>query len=147
MKKQINYYRVLLNILFFILYTLLISVLFSFLFPVILIFLWKSILDPNDPLFANIQILIIFIVLIFTSTLRKYFYLPIMDYENNYFKKENKEEINKKLNNDIAYNKNNLSNINEKQEKSNDLRVIELKFDEKSMNDNELDIKIWKEIK
>lgn len=78
MKTEIKWYRLVLNILFYIFYVLLASLAFSFIFPSVLVVFWKTVLDPNNPIFANIQVWILIVVLFVSLILRKYFYLPIV---------------------------------------------------------------------
>jgi len=142
MKKQIKYYRVVLNILFYILYVIIITLLFSFIFPLILILLWKDVIDPINPIFDIIQLSILVVVLIFTLTYRKYFYLPIMS-----------EKImdDKKI--DVNTIKKVFSDINKEEKIERWIKFEEIKSEEKNKNDYvtvnlpELDIKIGKEIK
>ncbi len=92
MTKKINFYRVVSNMLFYIFYVLLVSIIFSFIFPTILVILWKDVLDPSDPLFANIQIAIFILIFIFTLTFRKFFYLPVFSSVEKVVLKDNKKE-------------------------------------------------------
>lgn len=93
MKKQIKLYRVVLNILFYILYVLIFSIFFSFIFPTILVLLWKSVFEPNNPIFSSIQISIFILVFVITLIFRKFFYLPIQIDCNNSIKKEVKNNV------------------------------------------------------
>ena len=104
MKSDIKFYRVILNILFFIFYILLASIIFSFTFPSILVLLWKDVLSPTDPIFDKIQIVILVLVPVFTLIFRKYFYLPIMD-KYSIWKSESKKEIIKEKLKDKKINK------------------------------------------
>jgi len=150
MKKQISYYRIIVNILRFILFVLLVSILFSFIFPLIQMIIWKSLLDPKDPIFSKIQIVIIILVFVFSTAYRKFCYLPIYKEVD---EKENKVEEKKQ---------DNVSNVDMEEKKmdsnsSNQDFVINL---EKKTNldvslkdshwENELpdlDIKIWRVIR
>lgn len=76
MKSKIKLYRVILNVLFFIFYVLLVSISFSFIFPSIMVLLGKQPLNPTDPIFDNIQIGIVILVVVLSIIFRKYFYLP-----------------------------------------------------------------------
>lgn len=75
--KNLKLYRIMLNILFYIFYVLILSLIFTFIFPIIQISLWLNIWDLDDTRFDIIQIIIIFLVLVFSLIFRKYFYLPI----------------------------------------------------------------------
>jgi hypothetical protein len=123
---KIKLYRVVLNILFFIFYVLLASVAFSFIFPTILVILWQDVIAPNDPIFDSIQIAIIVLILFTSLIFRKFFFLPIRE--------KIKIESNKKWE-FKEYKK----NENIKEEKKVVEEIIE--------DNNELDIKIGKEIK
>lgn len=79
MESKIKFYRVLLNVLFYIFYVLLVSIAFSFIFPTVLVIFWKVPLNPNNPIFDNVQIWIVILVLILSLIYRKYFYLPIVN--------------------------------------------------------------------
>lgn len=120
MKKKINLYRVVLNMLFYIFYVLLVSIIFSFIFPSILLMLWKDILDPTDPIFEIIQVAIVVLIFIFTLILRKYFYLPIFSSH------EKNNEL--KTDNNIVVEQNQENNIL-KEKSQNDLNVFS-KFDD-----------------
>lgn len=121
---KIKLYRIILNILFYVFYVILISVAFSFIFPTILVILWQNIISPVNPIFDNIQIVIIVLVLLITLLFRKYFYLPIKE----------KVEITK---------------IKGKGEFKEYKKNIEDKEEDKTLKNDELelDIKIGKEIK
>ncbi|MDP2090486.1 MAG: hypothetical protein Q8K30_02710 [Candidatus Gracilibacteria bacterium] len=120
MKKKINLYRVVLNMLFYIFYVLLVSIIFSFIFPSILLMLGKDILDPTDPIFEIIQVAIVVLIFIFTLILRKYFYLPIFSSH------EKNNEL--KTDNNIVVEQNQENNIL-KEKSQNDLNVFS-KFDD-----------------
>lgn len=164
MKKQIIFYRVVLNMLFYVFYVLLVSILFSFIFPTILVILWKSVLEPNDPVFANIQIAIVVLVFIFTLTFRKFFYLPVfreVEAESKTELTDNKPELTGNIESNFSEIKeekvevieNNVNKTEEvKYEVIYDKENITNKADvveEKILVDNfpDLDIKIGKEIK
>lgn len=123
MKNEIKFYRIIINIFFYISYTFLVSIIFSFVFPTILIAFWQEVWLPTDPRFANIQIWILILVFILTLTLRKYFYLPIT-VQSNIKNVKVKKEVKKKI--------------------TNDKKKIK---EEKKDNWSGLDIKIGKEIK
>lgn len=118
---KIKLYRVILNVLFYVFYVILTSVAFSFIFPTILVILWQEIIAPNNPIFDGIQIIIIILVLLLSMLFRKFFYLPIKEKTK---KNESKKEVEFK-----EYKK------KEKIEENNELE------------NDELDIKIGKEIK
>lgn len=127
MESKIKLYRVLLNVLFYIFYVLLTSIIFSFIFPMVLVFLWKEVLDPSNPIFNNIQIWIVILVLIFTLAFRKYCYLPI----------KGKDE---------TTNKNEIKETKIENVKFEEIIADEY-IDEESEKTPDLDIKIGKEIK
>ena len=143
MKSDIKFYRVILNILFFIFYILLASIIFSFTFPSILVLLWKDVLSPTDPIFDKIQIVILVLVPVFTLIFRKYFYLPIMD-KYSIWKSESKKEIIKEKLKDKKINK-----VEEIKYEEKIVKKDEKKEEIMDKNDNspKLDIKIGKEIK
>jgi len=89
--KNIRFWRIIANILFYIFYVLIISIIFSFSFPILLQLFWKVIINSWDPIFDKIQYTIFILVLIITIIFRKKFYLPIFIDEES-----NKEEIIKK---------------------------------------------------
>ncbi len=72
-----NYKRIVLNTIFYVFYVLLASIAFSFVFPTILVILWQEIWLNTDPRFANIQIAIVVLVLVFSLIFRKYCFLPV----------------------------------------------------------------------
>ena len=143
MKSDIKFYRVILNILFFIFYILLASIIFSFTFPSILVLLWKDVLSPADPIFDKIQVVILVLVPVFTLIFRKYFYLPIMD-KYSIWKSESKKEIIKEKLKDKKINK-----VEEIKYEEKIVKKDEKKEEIMDKNDNspKLDIKIGKEIK
>lgn len=152
MKKKINLYRVVLNMLFYIFYVLLVSIIFSFIFPTILVILWKSVLEPTNPLFIKIQYAIVILVFIFTLAYRKFFYLPVFSTEAIIEKKDLNVEIidNKEPDNfkteevkvEVIENIQNVENV------ENSIIKVE-EFEERLWSNNfpDLDIKIGKEIK
>jgi hypothetical protein len=143
MKSDIKFYRVILNILFFIFYILLASIIFSFTFPSILVLLWKDVLSPTDPIFDKIQIVILVLVPVFTLIFRKYFYLPIMD-KYSIWKSESKKEIIKEKLKDKKINKVEEIKYEEKIVKKDEKKQ---EIIDKDDNSPKLDIKIGKEIK
>lgn len=100
MKSWIKLDRVLLNVLFYIFYVLLVTIVFSFLFPFVLVLLWKNVLNPINPVFDQIQIGIIVLVLIVTIVFRRFFYLPIRGVKNDSKGKKSKEKITNKIEKD-----------------------------------------------
>ena len=143
MKSDIKFYRVILNILFFIFYILLASIIFSFTFPSILVLLWKDVLSPTDPIFDKIQIVILVLVPVFTLIFRKYFYLPIMD-KYSIWKSESKKEISKEKLKDKKIDKVEKIKYEEKIVKKDEKKQ---EIIDKDDNSPKLDIKIGKEIK
>ena len=143
MKSDIKFYRVILNILFFIFYILLASIIFSFTFPSILVLLWKDVLSPTDPIFDKIQIVILVLVPVFTLIFRKYFYLPIMD-KYSIWKSESKKEISKEKLKDKKIDKVEKIKYEEKIVKKDEKKE---EIMDKNDNSPKLDIKIGKEIK
>ena len=143
MKSDIKFYRVILNILFFIFYILLASIIFSFTFPSILVLLWKDVLSPADPIFDKIQVVILVLVPVFTLIFRKYFYLPIMD-KYSIWKSESKKEIIKEKLKDKKINKVEEIKYEEKIVKKDEKKQ---EIIDKDDNSPKLDIKIGKEIK
>ncbi len=140
MKRIVKFDRVILNTLFYIFYVLLVSLIFSFTFPLILVYLWKNVINPNSPIFSSIQISIIILVFIFTIIYRKFFYLPIFSFN---------EELTSKIKDIEKVDKNIISDIKSENSIDNKVNVVL----EKSLNDKVLwefpwlDIKIGKEIK
>jgi len=124
--KNIRFWRLIVNILFYIFYVLIISIVFSLAFPFILKFLWKEVLDPSNSIFNQIQYIIFFLVFVFTFIFRKAFYMPIVGIEEKKIEEKSEKQINKikKEKSDFSF--------------ENDL----IKQDE-----SWLDIKIWREIK
>jgi hypothetical protein len=143
MKSDIKFYRVILNILFFIFYILLASIIFSFTFPSILVLLWKDVLSPADPIFDKIQVVILVLVPVFTLIFRKYFYLPIMD-KYSIWKSESKKEISKEKLKDKKIDKVEKIKYEEKIVKKDEKKE---EIMDKNDNSPKLDIKIGKEIK
>lgn len=140
MYKHIRVSRVIINILFYVFYVFLVSVIFSFVFPAVLRLFGQPVLDPNNPVFDKIQIIIIILTLIISVIYRKYFYLPIINWsilnEENNPKKDlelehDLEKIEKEKNKSLKKWKKNEENISSKA----------------SEKEDELDIKVWKEIK
>ena len=158
MQKQIKFYRVILNILFYIFFVLITSIAFSFLFPSIQTLLWYEIWNINDPRFINIQFWIIIVVFIFSFIFRKYLYLPItiskyegknksIDENKNEkaVKKDNKLDdikISEEINIDINFRDSSNWYIEKEVEK----KIIRINNDENINNWKKLDIKIGKEI-
>lgn len=146
MKNKINLYRVVLNMLFYIFYVLLVSIIFSFIFPTILVILWKSVLEPTNPLFVKIQYTIVILVFIFTLAYRKFFYLPVFSNEAIIEKNDLSVEIidNKEPDN-IKIEEVKVEVIENVEKNSNKPE----EFEEKLLVNNfpDLDIKIGKEIK
>ena len=143
MKSDIKFYRVILNILFFIFYILLASIIFSFTFPSILVLLWKDVLSPADPIFDKIQVVILVLVPVFTLIFRKYFYLPILD-KYSIWKSESKKEISKEKLKDKKIDKVEKIKYEEKIVKKDEKKE---EIMDKNDNSPKLDIKIGKEIK
>jgi len=114
--------KVALNVFFYILYVFIAWILFSFLFPIALKFLWKPLLNPNDPVFNKIWIIIAILVLIISVIFRKYFYISI---------------DNQKKNRIIRFDYN-----PKKQEKT---KTQEVHLYTKNKNNDDLEIIIWKE--
>ena len=163
MQKQIKFYRVILNILFYIFFVLITSIAFSFLFPSIQTLLWYEIWNIKDPRFINIQFWIIIVVFIFSFIFRKYLYLPItiskyegknktIDEKKNekVIKKNNKSEnltddiqISDEMNVDIKI----MDSDNWYIEKDVEKKIIRINNNNDSTNKwKKLDIKIGKEI-
>lgn len=67
--------KTILNILLYIIYVLVFSVLFSGIFALYMYYFSESSLNPNSPIFANIQYFIAVLVLLISLILRKYFYI------------------------------------------------------------------------
>jgi len=123
--KNIRFWRIIANILFYIFYVLVISIIFSFSFPILLQLFWKVIINSWDPIFDKIQYTIFILVLIITLIFRKRFYLPIfIDEELN---KEEEEIIKKEIKKEKKY----------------------FSFDDEVLikNNSWLDIKVGREIK
>lgn len=151
MKNNIQISRVIVNILFYIFYVLLASIIFSFAFPFVLITFWRPILNPADPIFVKIQVVIIVLVLILTLLFRRYFYLPIRSKENTHINKEELEfeysmkmiEEQKEKNSKIE----NIANNSEIFQKQDMMSVVSLEWQTNKIDEDELDIKIGREIK
>jgi len=75
--------RFLINIVFYILYVLFVSLVFSFVFPLTLEITWKEIPSFDNPLFAQIQVVIIIFILFITLIFRKYFYITLKKEKTN----------------------------------------------------------------
>ncbi len=96
--------RFLINIVFFILYVLFLSLVFSFVYPLVLDILWKEIQSFDNPIFAQIQIVIIVFVLFITLVFRKYFYISIKT------ETAEKEEDDKETSDEISWSNNESNN-------------------------------------
>ncbi len=118
-------FRLALNIGGYLVYTFVFSIIFSFLFPVVLNLLWKQILNPADPIFTKIQIVIAIIVLAITLYFRKYCYMSLSDDVIMEIKKEWLE----------------IKKESKKEEKN------DFKFDIEDDDEDELKIYVDKEIK
>ena len=139
MNNNIKFSRVILNIFSGVFYVLLASIIFSFVFPIILNLLGQPILNPSDPVFDKIQIAIIVIVLVFSIIFRKFFYLPIRNGDLLDEKENPKKEL------ELEHDMNVI-----KEEKIKETKKVEKKISEKeeeSIKDDELDIKIGREVK
>lgn len=124
-------FRLALNIWWFLVYTFVFSIIFSFLFPIILKLLWKQILNPADPIFAKIQLVIAIIVLGITLYFRKYCYMSLSDDNEQYTKVEK------------------LNIKNKRKDDTKDDTKDDFKFFVEQENDDEDELKIYvdKEIK
>lgn len=69
--------KLLINVIFYIIYVFFASVAFSILFPLLLQVVGQEIINYNDPIFEKIQYFILFLVLIITIIFRKYFYISL----------------------------------------------------------------------
>ncbi len=96
MKNLPIFVKIILNIILYLVYVVIFWFLFWLLFPIILELLNKPILNPNDPVFDKIAIILAFLVLLVTIFLRKYFYISfswnIVDKKRIEEIKENKKE-------------------------------------------------------
>ena len=126
MNNNIKISRVIVNIIFFNLYWLLASIIFSFVFPIVLKAFGQPTLNPADPIFINIQIIIVVLILVVSVIFRKYFYLPIVNGDMLDEKKNPKKEL------ELEHDMNVAKQMREKE------KQVEEKKDE-------LDIKIGRE--
>jgi len=86
--------KVLINLVFFVIYSIISMNLINFIYDFSLHFLWKIVPKSNDIIHLKIAWVVLILVLIFTILFRKYFYVKI----------NNKEKIikNKKVNPKIS---------------------------------------------
>lgn len=74
--------KILLNLFFFIIYLIISVILWSFVFGLVLNIMWKPIPWSHDPVHIKIALVISFVVFLFTSLFRKYFYISFSSLEN-----------------------------------------------------------------
>jgi len=121
MKNLPIFVKIILNIILYLVYVIIFWFLFWLLFPIILELLNKPILNPNNPIFDKIAIVLALLTLLITVFLRKYFYIS---FSKNLLDKKNIDK----------FKDNNISRENWKEE---------LDMDKKEEDD--LKIFIWKE--
>ncbi len=122
MKNLPIFLKVIFNIILYCIYVIFFWFIFGLIFPIILKLLDKPILNPSDPIFNKIAIILAFLILLLTIFLRKYFYISLdwdLNWNKNVFIKE------KEL-------KNNLDKT------SNDFKI-------NNWDKDDLEIYVWKE--
>ncbi len=122
MKNLPIFLKVIFNIILYCIYVIFFWFIVGLIFPIILKLLDKPILNPSDPIFNKIAIILAFLILLLTIFLRKYFYISLdwdLNWNKNVFIKE------KEL-------KNNLDKT------SNDFKI-------NNWDKDDLEIYVWKE--
>ncbi len=90
------FFKIVLNFIAYIFYTVFFSIVFSIVFPLILKLFWLELLNPNNPVFSKIQIILALLMLLITAIYRKYFYISLSKNEPNIINEKKTETKQKK---------------------------------------------------